>query len=137
MRVKEGESDYRYFPEPDIPPMALPPEQVAAWARQIIELPAQKRHRCVAWQGSVGHQLCRCKRRLEQLFGARQSPAGDAPAFVDCPPQQPLVQSRGCYHTRCPAHGASGCAVHRYRTELGLDAETTKTLTDNLYPKSY
>lgn len=46
MRVKEGESDYRYFPEPDIPPMALPGTQVQQWAQELVELPAQKRLRC-------------------------------------------------------------------------------------------
>ena len=45
MRVKEGESDYRYFPEPDIPPMELPPSQIAAWSSDMVELPAAKRER--------------------------------------------------------------------------------------------
>jgi aspartyl-tRNA(Asn)/glutamyl-tRNA(Gln) amidotransferase subunit B len=47
MRVKEGESDYRYFPEPDIPPMTLDSTTVKAWADTLVELPAQKRQRYV------------------------------------------------------------------------------------------
>lgn len=44
-RVKEGEDDYRYFPEPDLPPLVVEP----AWMEQIHsalpELPAAKFHR--------------------------------------------------------------------------------------------
>jgi len=45
MRIKEGESDYRYFPEPDIPPMDLPSSIVAEWSKNMVELPAAKRER--------------------------------------------------------------------------------------------
>jgi aspartyl-tRNA(Asn)/glutamyl-tRNA(Gln) amidotransferase subunit B len=45
MRKKEGSSDYRYFPEPDIPPLEISPEQLENWRKTIPELPAQKRKR--------------------------------------------------------------------------------------------
>jgi aspartyl-tRNA(Asn)/glutamyl-tRNA(Gln) amidotransferase subunit B len=45
MRVKEGSSDYRYFPEPDLPPIEVSTEQLEQWRSQLIELPAEKRHR--------------------------------------------------------------------------------------------
>ncbi|NES87272.1 MAG: Asp-tRNA(Asn)/Glu-tRNA(Gln) amidotransferase subunit GatB, partial [Moorea sp. SIO2B7] len=45
MRSKEGSSDYRYFPEPDLPPMEVSTEQLEAWKTELPELPAQKRHR--------------------------------------------------------------------------------------------
>jgi aspartyl-tRNA(Asn)/glutamyl-tRNA(Gln) amidotransferase subunit B len=45
MRSKEGSSDYRYFPEPDLPPIEVSPEQLEAWKAELPELPAQKRHR--------------------------------------------------------------------------------------------
>lgn len=45
MRSKEGSSDYRYFPEPDLPPIEVSAEQLAAWKSQLPELPAQKRDR--------------------------------------------------------------------------------------------
>ncbi|MGE5656958.1 MAG: Asp-tRNA(Asn)/Glu-tRNA(Gln) amidotransferase subunit GatB [Actinomycetota bacterium] len=45
MRSKEGSSDYRYFPEPDIPPIEVSPQQLEEWRLQLPELPAQKRHR--------------------------------------------------------------------------------------------
>ena len=45
MRSKEGSSDYRYFPEPDLPPIEVSKEQLEKWRSEIPELPAQKRHR--------------------------------------------------------------------------------------------
>jgi aspartyl-tRNA(Asn)/glutamyl-tRNA(Gln) amidotransferase subunit B len=45
MRVKEGSSDYRYFPEPDLPPIEVSKEQLEQWGSELPELPAQKRHR--------------------------------------------------------------------------------------------
>jgi aspartyl-tRNA(Asn)/glutamyl-tRNA(Gln) amidotransferase subunit B len=45
MRVKEGSSDYRYFPEPDLPPIEVSKEQLEQWRSELPELPAEKRHR--------------------------------------------------------------------------------------------
>ena len=45
MRSKEGSSDYRYFPEPDLPPILVSVSQRQAWQAELPELPAQKRHR--------------------------------------------------------------------------------------------
>lgn len=44
MRSKEGSSDYRYFPEPDLPPIEVSNEQLQQWKAELPELPAQKRH---------------------------------------------------------------------------------------------
>ncbi|KGF73565.1 glutamyl-tRNA amidotransferase [Neosynechococcus sphagnicola sy1] len=45
MRSKEGSSDYRYFPEPDLPPIEVSTTQLHQWQSELPELPAQKRHR--------------------------------------------------------------------------------------------
>lgn len=47
MRLKEGESDYRYFPEPDIPLMSLQEEVLEKWRGEIRELPGAKRQRYI------------------------------------------------------------------------------------------
>ncbi len=44
-RVKEGAMDYRYFPEPDIPPLRLPKEWVEEIRAGLPELPQQARER--------------------------------------------------------------------------------------------
>lgn len=45
MRTKEGEADYRYFPEPDLPPLNITDEMIKAVKAKMPELPAQKRER--------------------------------------------------------------------------------------------
>lgn len=45
MRIKEGSSDYRYFPEPDLGPIEVSEEQKEQWRSELPELPAERRHR--------------------------------------------------------------------------------------------
>jgi aspartyl-tRNA(Asn)/glutamyl-tRNA(Gln) amidotransferase subunit B len=45
MRSKEGASDYRYFPDPDLGPIEVSTEQRQSWLAELPELPAAKRHR--------------------------------------------------------------------------------------------
>lgn len=47
-RSKEESHDYRYFPEPDLPPLILTPEFVAEQQSELPELPAAKRDRFMA-----------------------------------------------------------------------------------------
>ncbi len=42
MRVKEGESDYRYFPEPDLPPLSVDEKWIGRIKKTMPELPAEK-----------------------------------------------------------------------------------------------
>ncbi len=44
-RSKESAHDYRYFPEPDLPPMEFPDEYIESLKTTIPELPEQKRQR--------------------------------------------------------------------------------------------
>ena len=45
MRVKEGASDYRYFPEPDVPALEISDEWVEEVRNSLPELPAARRER--------------------------------------------------------------------------------------------
>jgi aspartyl-tRNA(Asn)/glutamyl-tRNA(Gln) amidotransferase subunit B len=47
MRTKEQAQDYRYFPEPDLPPVEIDDEWVEMIRKDIPELPAQKQKRFV------------------------------------------------------------------------------------------
>ncbi len=51
MRSKENADDYRYFPEPDLMPIALTEEQIATWAAALPEAPAKRRERMMAEYG--------------------------------------------------------------------------------------
>ncbi len=45
MRSKENANDYRYFPDPDLLPLEVSPEWIAEVAKDLPELPWQKRQR--------------------------------------------------------------------------------------------
>ena len=45
MRGKEGASDYRYFPDPDLGPIEVSEARREAWRAELPELPAARRHR--------------------------------------------------------------------------------------------
>ncbi|MFT5390222.1 MAG: aspartyl-tRNA(Asn)/glutamyl-tRNA(Gln) amidotransferase subunit B [Gammaproteobacteria bacterium] len=45
MRSKEEANDYRYFPDPDLLPLRITNEQIAAWRSALPELPDAKRAR--------------------------------------------------------------------------------------------
>jgi len=51
MRSKEESHDYRYFPDPDLPPLVLGEEWIEAVRRELPELPAAKRARLAAQYG--------------------------------------------------------------------------------------
>ncbi|MEM8728043.1 MAG: Asp-tRNA(Asn)/Glu-tRNA(Gln) amidotransferase subunit GatB [Chlamydiota bacterium] len=47
MRSKEAAKDYRYFPEPDLPPIILTTEYIEKIRRNLPELPHQRRERYI------------------------------------------------------------------------------------------
>jgi aspartyl-tRNA(Asn)/glutamyl-tRNA(Gln) amidotransferase subunit B len=51
MRSKEDSHDYRYFPEPDLPPLRVDPAWLAAIRAALPELPAARRDRYAAEAG--------------------------------------------------------------------------------------
>lgn len=51
MRTKEGASDYRYFPEPDLPPLHITPEFIDVVKEQMPALPKELFHKFTAVYG--------------------------------------------------------------------------------------
>jgi aspartyl-tRNA(Asn)/glutamyl-tRNA(Gln) amidotransferase subunit B len=64
-RSKEAAMDYRYFPEPDLPPLQIAPEEIAAARAALPELPEQRIRR---WREAHGLGL-------EEALALGQSPA--------------------------------------------------------------
>src|SRR5690606_5145639 len=51
MRSKEESHDYRYFPEPDLPPLRLEPAEIERARAALPELPRARRDRLVTQHG--------------------------------------------------------------------------------------
>ena len=51
MRKKEFAHDYRYFPEPDLPPLVLSDEYIEQIKKEMVELPDAKKQRFVETMG--------------------------------------------------------------------------------------
>ena len=51
MRLKEGSSDYRYFPDPDLGPIEITKAQQEIWFKELPELPSKKRYKYVSQFG--------------------------------------------------------------------------------------
>ncbi len=50
-RTKEGASDYRYFPEPDLPPIVFSQKEIEQMKSELPELPNDKRKRLINQYG--------------------------------------------------------------------------------------
>lgn len=83
MRSKEEAHDYRYFPEPDLPPVQL----TAAWVQDVRaglpELPEQRRERLTAAYGlSDAEGLLICSTRESADFYEEAVVAGGSPVAI-------------------------------------------------------
>lgn len=82
MRTKESAADYRYFPEPDIPPIVLTDEQINAWKAEIPELPLVKYERFMEQFGLNDFEATfyTDDRSLADLFESTATESGNAKA---------------------------------------------------------
>ena len=84
MRSKEQAHDYRYFPEPDLPPLVLTAEFIAQKRIELPELPEARRKRIVAEYGVTvkdAHTLTGSREfadRFEAAAKKAQNPRGVA-----------------------------------------------------------
>ena len=79
-RSKEFAEDYRYFPEPDLPPLELSPEWIAELRNGLPELPAARRSTMLSYRGMTegDANFIAGRRNLADLF--ESTVAAGAPA---------------------------------------------------------
>jgi len=85
MRVKEGSSDYRYFAEPDLPPLVLDRDWVERIRSTIPELPAARRARYAAagLDPQIVSVLSSAEPELRQLYEDAVAAGADAKAAAN------------------------------------------------------
>ena len=79
-RTKEGSNDYRYFPEPDLPPLILTKDWIGKIGSSLPELPAERRERFQAdYKLPAGDiEVLTSNPRLGDYFEAVARTHGDA-----------------------------------------------------------
>ena len=118
MRVKETSDDYRYFPEPDLPPLHLDPAWLDELRDGLPELPAARRERYQAVLGLSAYDAavlvgrsgraapvrgdagggCRARRRSRSRTGSPATTCGCASrptGPIDVDPAELAVLDRG------------------------------------------
>jgi len=85
MRSKEGASDYRYFPDPDLGPIEVSVSQREAWRAELPELPAAKRHRYADQLGLSIYdaRVLTDERPMAEYFEAAVAAGADAKAVAN------------------------------------------------------
>ncbi len=78
-RVKEESSDYRYFPEPDLPPLEISPEWVDEIRARMPELPDAKQARYIAELGLSAYdaRVLTADRYVAEYFEAVVNAGGE------------------------------------------------------------
>ena len=84
-RTKEEARDYRYFPEPDLPPLVVTEEELAAVNATLPELPHAREARLAAQYGLPPADAARLAdgRRLADYFEATAAALGDGRAAAN------------------------------------------------------
>ncbi len=82
MRGKEEAHDYRYFPEPDLPPLTLDPDWIEEIRRSLPELPDARRRRFVEQYSLPDYDagVLTTSRELADYFEATAAASGNAKA---------------------------------------------------------
>jgi aspartyl-tRNA(Asn)/glutamyl-tRNA(Gln) amidotransferase subunit B len=82
MRSKEESHDYRYFPDPDLPPLVLDPEALAEARQALPELPGAREERFRREYGLPAYdaEVLTASRELADYFEAVAGATGDAKA---------------------------------------------------------
>ena len=85
MRSKEESHDYRYFPDPDLPPLRLAPERIRRLEAELPELPARRRTRLMEEHGLDGRdvEVLVASRSLADYFEALVAVVGEAKAAAN------------------------------------------------------
>ena len=81
MRSKEEANDYRYFPDPDLLPLEIPPQLIAEVKQTLPELPDEKKNRFMRNYGLSGYDagVLTTSRELADYYEALVKAVGGEP----------------------------------------------------------
>ena len=144
-RSKEGSHDYRYFPEPDLPPLLLAAEWLETQRAAVPELPAARRARFRADFGLGDKEVDALTTELEiaEYFDAVSKASGDGKAAANWVLGEVLasLNADGGHIEQFPIGAKRLAALIALVKEGGVSSTAAKTLfhtmrTDHGEPKA-
>jgi aspartyl-tRNA(Asn)/glutamyl-tRNA(Gln) amidotransferase subunit B len=138
MRSKEDAHDYRYFPDPDLPPLTIAPEWIARVRATLPELPAAMRERLVADYGlsaydaqtlTASKDMARYFDDVVSMLGAEHAKQAANWIMGDL---SAVMNERGGDWSRPPAPAAALAATIQRVDEGRINAKQGKALFTEL-----
>jgi len=122
-RTKEGSHDYRYFPEPDLPPLVLAGDWIEKMRHDMPELPAARRTRFAKEfeLNEYGVDVLTSNPRLADYFEAVARASGDPKAAANWVMGEVLAQMK---HT--------GDTIETFRVRPADVAELLNLMRDGI-----
>lgn len=138
MRSKENAHDYRYFPEPDLLPIQLSPEQVEEWRKSLPELPERKRTRFQEQYGLPAYDagVLSAQLPLADFFEAviaAGAPAKSAANWIMGDFLR-LLGAAGIEVTRCRVTPESLADLIKLVEKRAINMPTAKALLEEIFP---
>jgi aspartyl-tRNA(Asn)/glutamyl-tRNA(Gln) amidotransferase subunit B len=131
-RSKEGSHDYRYFPEPDLPPLLLSPEWLETQRGAVPELPASRRarFRSAFGLGEKEADALTAEVEIAEYFDAVATASGDGKAAANWVLGEVLasLNADGGHIARFPISAQRLAALIALVKEGGVSSTAAKTL---------
>jgi aspartyl-tRNA(Asn)/glutamyl-tRNA(Gln) amidotransferase subunit B len=137
MRSKEEAHDYRYFPEPDLPPLVVRTEWIEEVRASLPELPAEKRHRFVAQYGIPDYDagVLTLSRDVADYYETVAKESGNAKAASNWVMTEVLRKLKEDERplSACPVKPASLAEMVRLVGEGVISGSTGKTVFEKMW----
>ena len=135
LRSKEEAHDYRYFPEPDLPPLVVRPEWLEEVRRSLPELPDRKRARFVAEHGLPEYDagVLTSSREIADYFEQVARASGNAKAASNWVMTEVLRKLKDAEGARVPLPAPHLAALVRMVDEGRISGRTAKDVFEKMW----
>jgi len=137
MRSKEDAHDYRYFPEPDLPPLVVSSEWVEESRASLPELPAERRRRFATEYALPGYDagVLTQERDVAEYFEAAARASGNAKAVSNWVMTEVLrkLKELGGGLASCPIGPAALAGLVRLIDEGTISGKIAKDVFERMW----
>ena len=137
LRSKEEAHDYRYFPEPDLPPMIITPEQICAIRDSLPELPAVRIGRLIAKDGLSLYdaQIITATRAMADYYDVVREGVADAKLVSNwlTGDLSRLINQAGISIDKCPITASAFAGMLTLIADGTISGKIAKTVIEEMW----